>query len=217
MGGFRFPVGLCEDLTQLIRNFWWGNEKKWRCTHWAPWDKLIRLKQGGGFGFRDFKLFNQALLTRQAWRLISSPETICARLLKARFYHRGQSNDTASIQNSSPVWQGINRGLDLLKHGIISRIGSGAKVRIWHDSANLGKARVTSISDLLLHNPKRWNVDLIWKFFIHMMQRWSLISAYLIMVKMICRLGTMRKWQVFCSERLSSCCKFDIEPGEGAE
>jgi hypothetical protein len=31
MGVFKFPVGLLEDLTQIIRNFWWGDEEdRWK-------------------------------------------------------------------------------------------------------------------------------------------------------------------------------------------
>jgi hypothetical protein len=36
-----------------------------------------------GFGFRDFGVFNQARLARQAWRLITNPESPCALVLKA--------------------------------------------------------------------------------------------------------------------------------------
>jgi hypothetical protein len=34
---------------------------------------------------------------------------------------------------ASPTWRAIEYGLDLLKHGIIWRIGSGSKVQIWRD------------------------------------------------------------------------------------
>ena len=44
MGIFKFPVSLCEELSQIIRNFWWGDEKEGRKTHWLVWDKLTRPK-----------------------------------------------------------------------------------------------------------------------------------------------------------------------------
>jgi hypothetical protein len=40
-------------------------------------------------GFQDMRLFNQALLSRQAWRLIQFPDSLCAQLLKAKYYQRG--------------------------------------------------------------------------------------------------------------------------------
>jgi hypothetical protein len=45
-------------------------------------------------GFHDIKLFNQALLVRQAWRLIQFPDILCARLLKAKYFPNGELVDT---------------------------------------------------------------------------------------------------------------------------
>jgi hypothetical protein len=49
------------------------------------------LLAGSGIGFRDLRLFNQALisLAKQGWRLIYYPDSSCARLLKAKYYPRG--------------------------------------------------------------------------------------------------------------------------------
>jgi hypothetical protein len=65
----------------------------------------------GGMGFRDLRLFNQALLAKQAWRLIEKSDSLCARLLKANYFPSRNLIDTAFIQNSSPCWQGIMHGL----------------------------------------------------------------------------------------------------------
>jgi hypothetical protein len=27
MGVFKFSIGLCDDLSHMIRNFWWGDDK----------------------------------------------------------------------------------------------------------------------------------------------------------------------------------------------
>jgi hypothetical protein len=43
------------------------------------------------------------------------PESLCARLRKAKYYPDGDLLDTAFIKNISPYWQGITHGLDLLK------------------------------------------------------------------------------------------------------
>ena len=134
MSVFKFSAGLCDDLSQIIRNFWWGDEENRRKVHWMSWDKMTKPKAQGGIGFRDLRLFNQALLAKQAWRLIEYPESVCARVLKAKYYPSGDLIDTAFIQNTSPCWQGIMHGLDLLKRGVIWRINSGTKVKFWRDN-----------------------------------------------------------------------------------
>ena len=72
MSVFKLPLGLCDDLTNIIRDFWWGAENGKRKTAWIAWEELVLKKCCGGMGFKDLRLFNQALLARQAWRLIQS-------------------------------------------------------------------------------------------------------------------------------------------------
>jgi hypothetical protein len=113
-------------------------------------------------GFRDLKLFNQALLARQAWRLIAFPDSLCARLLKAKYYPVGELTNTSFIKNASPGWQGVMHGLELLKKGIVWRVGNGKKIRIWRDNwiprgelkitKNLKKSRLRRVSDLINQN-----------------------------------------------------------------
>ena len=133
MGVFKLPDSVCDDLNWLSRNFWWGAEKGKRKTNWKAWDCLTKPKQRGGLGFRDFKVFNQALLARQAWRLIDNPGSLCARVLKAKNYPNGSLVDTCFSGCASPGWRSIEYGLELLKKGIIWRVGNGRSIRIWRN------------------------------------------------------------------------------------
>jgi hypothetical protein len=60
MAVFKFSAGLYDELKQMIRNFWWGDEHKRKKIHWLAWDKIIKPKLRGGIGFRDLALFNSA-------------------------------------------------------------------------------------------------------------------------------------------------------------
>jgi hypothetical protein len=133
MSVFKLPLGLCDELTKMIRRYWWGAENGKRKTHWVAWDIMLRPKDYGGVGFRDMRLFNQALLARQAWRLIEFPNTLCAQLLKAKYYPNGSLLDTVFTGNDSSTWHAIEHGLELLKKGAIWRVGNGAKIWSWRD------------------------------------------------------------------------------------
>jgi len=130
MSVFQLSNSLCDDLTRAIRKYWWGKEDSQRKTHWIAWEKFIKCKGHGGLGFCDFKLFNQALLARQAWRLIEFPESLCARLMKAKYFPNGNLLDTACPKQVSETWKAIMYGLDLLKKGTIWRVGSGTQIKI---------------------------------------------------------------------------------------
>jgi hypothetical protein len=41
MGVFKLRASTCEDLTQIIRKFWWGEEGGKRKVHWIAWDQLL--------------------------------------------------------------------------------------------------------------------------------------------------------------------------------
>jgi len=85
-------------------------------------------------GFRDIRLFNQALLARQAWRLIEFPDSLCSRLLKAKYFPNGDLLDTAFPNQVSPTWRSIMHGLERLKKGAIWRVGRGTEIEIWRDA-----------------------------------------------------------------------------------
>lgn len=62
MSVFQLLLTLCDELTGLIRDFWWGTEKGKRKVAWLAWDKMTLKKCWGGLGFKDLRLLNQALL-----------------------------------------------------------------------------------------------------------------------------------------------------------
>jgi hypothetical protein len=133
MSVFKLSASMCEELTQFIRYFWWGEDGGQRKVHWVAWEKLLLPKRRGGMGFRDMRMFNQALLARQPWRLIQFPDCLCAQLLKAKYYPKGELVDTVFPGDASPTWKSIMHGLKPVKKGIIWRVGSGSKIQVWRD------------------------------------------------------------------------------------
>jgi hypothetical protein len=90
-------------------------------------------KQEGRLGFRDLYSFNITMLARQCWRLIQAPESLCARVLRAKYFPDGNLLEAKPMVGMSYVWRSILKGLDVLKEGMIWRIGDGSNVRIWED------------------------------------------------------------------------------------
>ena len=66
MSCFKISDSLCDDLTSMIRNFWWGQKQDERKMSWLSWEKLCVPKSYDGMGFKLLKPFNLALLAKQA-------------------------------------------------------------------------------------------------------------------------------------------------------
>jgi hypothetical protein len=86
----------------------------------------------GGIGFRDIELFNLTLLGRQAWRIIQEPSPLSERILKAVYFPNGEFLEADVGASPSRIWRVIIDGRDVLKQGLIKRIGTGEETDIWN-------------------------------------------------------------------------------------
>ena len=168
-------MSVYDDLNRMVQNFLWGASEGKQKTHWIAWPRIQAQKSKGGLGFRDFRLFNQVLLARQAWRLLTNPISLCAQVLKAKYYPYGKLEDTVFTGNASSSCQAISHGLDLLKRGLIWRVGNGRNIRVWRDNwiprpfsfkpvSLQGRCRIRFVSDLLNANGS-WKVELLQQYF----------------------------------------------------
>jgi hypothetical protein len=133
MSCFRLSKKLCKKLTSCVARFWWGGNEKKRKIHWKKWKDIAIPKENGGMGFRDFQLFNQAMLAKQGWRLITKPDSLCAKVLKGKYFHDRDFMTARRKRNSSHIWNAILYGREALSKGLIKRIGDGSSIRVWED------------------------------------------------------------------------------------
>lgn len=130
---FKLSPVVCRKLTSAVSNYWWGSSLDNHKIHRLRWEKLTRAKCQGGIGFRDFTLFNQAMLGKQGWRLIMKPSSLCAKVLRGKYFPNGDFLSATKKRRSSETWKSILHGRDVLQRGLIKRIGPG-ETNIWREN-----------------------------------------------------------------------------------
>lgn len=133
MSCFRFPDGVCHEIEAMVCNFWWGQKEETRKIHWTSWKQLCKSKLQGGMGFRCLQHFNSALLAKQCWRLVQRPQSLVARVFKARYFPQTSFLDALIGSNPSFTWRSIVGSRGLLNAGLRWRVGNGASISIKYD------------------------------------------------------------------------------------
>ncbi|KAL5550507.1 hypothetical protein UlMin_000683 [Ulmus minor] len=133
MNLFKIPSTLIKELHRLCAQFWWGGKTEKQMMHWCTWEKLCSHKLDGGMGFRYLRLFNKAILAKQAWRIQSHPTSLATRVLQGFYFHKSSFLQVKVNSSSSFVWRSILWGRELYKQGLRCKIGSGQDTFIYHD------------------------------------------------------------------------------------
>lgn len=170
MSCFLLSPETCKKITAATSNYWWSGVADKRGVHWKNLPDITLPKCHGGMCFRDIKLFNLAMLGKQGWRLMSNPDSLCARVLKGKYFPQGEFMTTGKKKNSSSTWRVILAGRKVLEMGLIKRIGDGVSTNIWSDRwipTAIGNkpicmkdgATAIQVSELLTVDGRSWDGD----------------------------------------------------------
>ncbi|XP_042939495.1 uncharacterized protein LOC122274525 [Carya illinoinensis] len=134
MNVFRLPRKLCKEIVAVMEKFWWGFKENERKIQWKSWSKMGGLsKADGGLGFRELESFNTALLAKQCWRIFTDPHSLAARVLKDKYFRHSDFLQANLGHRPSLIWKSLWSSLGLLKHGLVWRVGTGQKIKVWGD------------------------------------------------------------------------------------
>jgi hypothetical protein len=133
MSVFLLPKILCKEIEGMMQRFWWGHKDNTSRIHWMSWERMGISKAKGGLGFRDLEVFNKALLSKQLWRLLQSPNSLVAKILKAKYFPSSSILDSTLGNRPSYVWRNFMVAQSILKNGLIWRIGCGQNINVWSD------------------------------------------------------------------------------------
>ena len=168
---FKIPISLCKQIQSILTRFWWDANPEKRKMCWVAWDTLTQPKYAGGLGFRDIETFNDSLIGKIGWRLISNPESLLAHVLLGKYAWKSSFMDCSVPSAASHGWRSIIVGRELLRKGLSWTVGNGEDIRVWQDpwiscdtsTTPFGPPTLMSIdlrvSDLLCPLSNDWDLE----------------------------------------------------------
>lgn len=132
--------------------------------HWLAWQRLGTPKREGGLGFRDLESFNDALLGKQAWRILQTPNCLMTKVLKGRYFNDTPFLCATKRKKASYIWYSILQGRDLLKKGLRVMIGNGEAIDAWSDPwlpTHPPRAPIAKTNSVTSIKVKEWITNLI--------------------------------------------------------
>lgn len=173
---FRIPEEKCQEFEKLMARYQWGSLQSEQKIHWKAWKDISVPKSEGGLGFRKFSQYNQALLAKQALRILQNPNSLVSQILQAKYFINSGFLDAKEGNCPSLTWRSICWGKDLLNWGLRKRIGNGQNINAIRDPwiprppsfppITKGLNDNMKVSELL-QQPGKWNKGLIQQCFLN--------------------------------------------------
>lgn len=109
----------------------------------------VKVGDCGGLGFRDIELFNLELLACQAWQILIDPNSLSARILKAKYFPSSEFLRAGLGSSPSQIWRSMLEGRDMMKQGLTRRMGDGETTIIWDHIGSPGSSICAPLLALL--------------------------------------------------------------------
>ncbi|XP_026379639.1 uncharacterized protein LOC113274477 [Papaver somniferum] len=161
MGCFRIPKTMIDQMDSIQKHFWWGHsDNRGLCL--IGWNKLNVPKPLGGLGFRNLEQFNNALLTKLAWKSCTDDDSLCMHIVRA---NNGKNGRDWNIQLVSSIFDEETYNAILNRRGKFSVKSAYNSLCASHvNNAIIGDHTPKVVWKKLLHTKVPHRVQLfIWK------------------------------------------------------
>lgn len=179
MGCFILPQQTINQLKATQRRYWW-NKNNGKGIYFISSSDVSIPKRWGGLGFKNLKYFNEALITKLAWRLVQEKGKNWTLILEARYFKQENILQNDLTDKDTEIWKIITKGIEWLRKFHIWLIGDGKTVYAFRDNwiqgysaqqlqENFGENEVIpyhmKVADFIDNNTRGWNMNLLQIYF----------------------------------------------------
>lgn len=90
-------------------------------------------------GFRNLAEFNQALLAKQGWRILTNTYALWVKVQQIHYFPCHSFLDARTGSFPSWLWSSLLYGRDLLKSNLLWQVGNGHDISIWNTTSTFGE------------------------------------------------------------------------------
>jgi len=101
MSCFKLSGSLYKRIQSTLKRFWWDDTMEKKKMYLVSWKTLTKGKRDRGLGFRDLQCFNDALLAKLSWQILTKPTCLLAKLLLGKYCHKSSFLDSKTPASSS--------------------------------------------------------------------------------------------------------------------
>ncbi|KAK8289374.1 hypothetical protein V6Z12_D07G188100 [Gossypium hirsutum] len=119
---FLVPKGVLEEIQAMISRVLWGGKNMNRGWHMLGWDSMCYPKGMGGLSFR------------QVCHLMCCRDTLCYKVLSAKYFPEGDVLRSKRTDKPSFMWKTIAKVASVLYDGFGWNVGNGRKIDFWNEN-----------------------------------------------------------------------------------
>ncbi|KAL0406523.1 UNVERIFIED_CONTAM: putative mitochondrial protein [Sesamum latifolium] len=135
-------------------------------------EEVCRSKGGRGLGFKHLKAFNQAMLAKQLWRVLTRPECLLSQVLKQRYFPNSDLLQQKSV-HMHPTLVSMFETRGLIIAGSRWSVGDGLTVRVLEDwwllrprsfrimTSFIGWRRNATVRSIMTEDGVVWDANLV--------------------------------------------------------
>ncbi|XP_026451251.1 uncharacterized protein LOC113351494 [Papaver somniferum] len=174
---FPMPKKITYQMDSIQRKFWWNKKKNGRGGYPRRWDDVAKPKCQGGISIKKIELMNKALLTKLAWRMVSSPDDLWSQILEGKYFSNTNALHGNCASNVSWVWKGIFEVLECVRKYSCWEIANGEKINIWKDrwvptleglvDSIFSSSNMCTVNQLIDTETLTWKVHILEALFNH--------------------------------------------------